>query len=100
MKPVALPKEELERLAGTYTADDGSFTVEVKVEGTRLRGFFPGESPTLLVPVSPTRFRVPGALGMAAIFDLEAGRVVALSIEQGGQVALKLKPATREPSKP
>jgi len=82
---VTLSRTELEPLVGTYTAVKEGVTVQVELVEDRLRATLAGES-ALLVPVSPTRFRLEGMPpGVALIFDRKDGPAGSLTVTRPGQ---------------
>ncbi len=93
-KVVTLPDADVARLAGRYVAEGAPMEATLTAEGSRIRVELPGGQKFLLAPVSPTRFRVMGALGTYAVFELAADQAVSrLLIEENGQTTLALKPA-------
>jgi hypothetical protein len=77
---VKLKPEELERLAGSWSAQEG-LKVRTEVVGGYLRAVFP-EAPVLLAATSPTRFRLRnGEPGFAVTFSLQEGRAVSMALE-------------------
>lgn len=89
-KPVTVAEADLRKLAGRYTGDPGPEATVEALTG-KLRASLPGGPSFVLVPVSPNRFRVAGALGMAVVFEVEDGVVKSLVLEQGGQRTMVLK---------
>ncbi|HEV2845676.1 MAG TPA: alpha/beta fold hydrolase, partial [Thermoanaerobaculia bacterium] len=88
---VELPADQLARFAGTYKDPESGYEVRVKPEGNRLRAFEVAEgSVMLLVPTSPTRFRIEGAR-YTVTFQLSEGRATAMIMEAPGQPTYTLK---------
>jgi pimeloyl-ACP methyl ester carboxylesterase len=90
---VSLPDADVARLAGRYVADGAPIEATLTAQGSRIRVEMPGGPRLLLAPVSPTRFRVVGALGMYAVFEMADQKVTRLVVEENGQPTLALKPA-------
>jgi len=87
---VALAQADLERLQGTYARQPGP-TATVELLGNRLRFGF-GRGPRfLLIPTSPTHFRVEGLPpGHEMDFQLKDGQVIGLVHRQPGRPELVL----------
>jgi pimeloyl-ACP methyl ester carboxylesterase len=95
---VRLKPEELERLAGTWSAQEG-LRVKTEVVGGYLRVAFP-EGPFLLAATSPTRFRLrSGEPGFAITFGLQDGRAVSMTLEEPERTTV-LTPETAAPASP
>ena len=78
---VELKPEELERLTGTWSPEEGSEIIKTEVVGGLLRVTTPEEK-FLLAATSPTRFR-PRSGGPSVItFGLRDGRAVSMTIEK------------------
>ncbi|HEX7185990.1 MAG TPA: alpha/beta hydrolase [Thermoanaerobaculia bacterium] len=94
---VELPADQLARLAGTYKDRESGYEIRIEAVGKLLRAVVAGEgSNMLLVPISPTRFRIEGMTpGDAVTFQLSEGRPTAVVLETPGLPSLTL---TREPS--
>lgn len=91
---VKLAAADLDRLTGTYTSREQGFQVAIERVGERLRAAVAGQPPLLLVPLSPTRFRLEGLPGGFLFeFRLADGRAESASFQQPGQPAQTL---TRE----
>lgn len=87
---IELDREALERFAGVYTAEAGGFQAVLEVTDEGLMATL-GEETLLLVPISPTRFKIAGdPPGDWFEFLEEEGRVVAFEVVQGGTAQLKL----------
>ena len=86
---------DLERLPGTYVIPERGVTARVDLLGSRVR-FGLGEGPHyLLVPTSPTRFRVEGLPpGHKVAFQVTDGRTTAVTLSQPGRPDLVM---TRSP---
>lgn len=95
MKPITLPEAHVAKLAGRYLGDGAPIEASVEARGGRLAVTLPGAPSFLLVPVAPERFRVVGYLGMYVVFELEAGKVKRLVLEENGEATLALKPAAQ-----
>jgi pimeloyl-ACP methyl ester carboxylesterase len=87
---VTLARADLERLQGTYVRESGS-PATVDLLGNRLRFRF-GQGPRfLLIPTSPTHFRVEGLPpGHELSFQMKDGQAVALTHRQPGRPELVL----------
>lgn len=88
---VAVARADLERLAGSYAANEAGWLVAVDLKGDHLRlSVKEGLSrlpPSLLSPTSPTRFRWAGpglAPGLAVVFQVTGGKATALLVVQPG----------------
>lgn len=80
---VKVARAELEKLAGSYKHEESGLSVKVDFLGDRLRVTFPDSSePLLLVPTSPTRFRLEGIVGEGLEFVVAGGR--ATGVRQTG----------------
>jgi hypothetical protein len=78
-------------LTGTYTSRELGFQVAFERVGDRLRATVAGQPPLLLVPLSPTRFRLEGLPGGFLFeFQLADGRAISASFQQPGQPAQTL----------
>jgi pimeloyl-ACP methyl ester carboxylesterase len=82
---VALAQADLERLPGSYALEGGP-TARVDLLGNRVR-FGMGRGPGyLLIPTSPTRFRVEGLPpGHKVAFQVTEGKVTGLTLSQPGR---------------
>lgn len=79
---VAVPRAQLDRLAGTY---NGPVPVLVAVDGAGVLTLkFGPQDVTHLMPESPTRFRVK-EIEAAVSFQEEGGKVTGLTIHQNGR---------------
>jgi hypothetical protein len=88
-KRVRLQKADLARLAGSYEAAEAGAKATVSVVAERLEVLLFGRE-FVLVPLSPTRFRLLGGpLGYGAVFEIADGRATAFSIEQGSAPPLR-----------
>lgn len=83
----AVDSAALERLAGEYATESSVATVAPR--GRRLEMTTAGRK-WVLVPLSPTRFRIPGNVSLAVEFETEGGRVRAVRVEEGGVPFLTL----------
>jgi len=82
---VTLSRAELEPLVGTYVVVELGVTIQIELIENRLRSTAEGE-PVLLVPVSPTRFRLEGKpAGVAMIFDRKDGPAGSLTLSRPGR---------------
>jgi pimeloyl-ACP methyl ester carboxylesterase len=85
---VQLSAEQLARLTGTYLHRESGRDVRIEVLGSVLRGSF-GDESLVLVPTSPSRFRVEGLPpGYALVFQPAEGRPATLTLEQPGGPAM------------
>jgi pimeloyl-ACP methyl ester carboxylesterase len=91
MKIVALDPKDLARLAGSYIEEGGPLETTYTVKGGKLVASVPGQQ-FLLVPVSPTRFRIPEDPMAAVTFDLEEGRVRRVVVTEGDTPVRKFVP--------
>lgn len=82
---VEVPADQLARLAGTYRDRESGFEIRFEVSGDRLRATV-GDPPFMvLVPTSPTRFRVEGLPGYFASFELKDGRATTCTTVEPGR---------------
>lgn len=89
---IELKTEDLARLAGTYKDAESGFVLKTELLGGKLRATLGNESPLVLIPTSPTRFRVEGLpAGYAMVFHLEGGKAAAVVMEQPGGPPITLK---------
>jgi pimeloyl-ACP methyl ester carboxylesterase len=90
---VTVARADLERLPGSYARASGA-PARVDLVGSRVR-FGIGEGPRyLLIPTSPTRFRVEGLPpGHRVSFELTGEKATALTLRQPGRPDLVLKRA-------
>ncbi len=87
-----VPAEELARLEGIYKDEESGAMVRVELQGSHLRAVLAEQSPLLLVPTSPTHFRIGGMPpGYALLFHLSGGRGDLLTLETPGQPSQTLK---------
>jgi pimeloyl-ACP methyl ester carboxylesterase len=92
---VELPADQLARLTGTYKDQESGYEIRVEILGNRLRAVEVGEESTLvLVPTSPTRFRIEGMTDTAT-FQMSEGRATAVVLEKPGAPSLTLRRAGR-----
>jgi hypothetical protein len=87
---VQLSSSQIEPLAGSYTSNRGPLVIDLAAG--RLRATFPGESPFLLLPISPTRFRPQGIpAGYALIFEKgESGLATAVTLIKPGAPEMRM----------
>jgi len=88
---VALVPADLAALAGSYVAEAGPLEASVEAAPGKLKVSLPGGRSFVLVPVSPTRFRIVGSLSTFVVFELEGGRGSRMTVEEGGVADLSLK---------
>lgn len=87
---VAVAQADLERLQGSYTSQEMGMTFRIDLQEGRLRLTITGYlqiPPALLIPTSPTRFRVEGkdlAPGLTMSFQVTEGKATALIVNQPG----------------
>ncbi len=88
---VKVARIDLERLVGTYTGKDGRPTATVDMVAGRVR-FGIGKGPRyLLIPTSPTHFRVEGLPpGHRVAFEVMESRATSLVLSQPGRPDLKM----------
>jgi pimeloyl-ACP methyl ester carboxylesterase len=89
---VKVARIDLERLAGSYTGRNARPTATVDMIGGRMR-FGIGKGPRyLLIPTSPTRFRVEGLPpGHRVAFQMTEDRATGLVLSQPGRPDLEMK---------
>jgi hypothetical protein len=94
---VTVAKTDLERLPGSYAAEEMGLSVKVELVEGRLRLTViegPPFPPSLLIPTSPTRFRWKGegmAPGLSVEFQVTGGKATALNVVQPGKPELVMK---------
>lgn len=77
---VVLPADELARLTGTYKERTSGLEMRIETAGNRLK-LLQGEYPTtILMAISPTRFRVEGMGSSFVDFQTTNGRGTALTV--------------------
>lgn len=84
---VAVPREDLLRLEGTYGPEGSEFAAKIFVDDEgKLRAEFPGNPTFYLAALSAERFSIAGApMGFELIFVLEGdGPATAVLFDQGG----------------
>ena len=91
MKVMSLDAAALARLAGAYKQEDGPAETTLEIAGNKLVASVFGER-IMLVPVSPTRFRVLENPSAAVLFEVEDGRVRRMVVLQGSTPVLKFVP--------
>jgi hypothetical protein len=92
LEPVAVAEDRLQALAGRYVGEGGGPTATIEAAGGKLKAtILEQQERILLVPTSPTRFRLVGSLSTYVVFDLENGRGARLTLEEGGVAALVMK---------
>jgi hypothetical protein len=96
LAPVTLADAEVAKLAGRYVGEDSAFEARLTAESGKLRVALPNGRSLLMVPVSASRFRVVGSLSTFLDFEQVDGRVVRLTLEEGGVRVLGLKPIANE----
>ena len=80
-----LTAEQLASLTGTYASAERGLEAKVEVLEGALRCTLAGQGAVLLVPSSPTRFRVEGLPpGYNVVFQLEGGRATGMALENPG----------------
>ncbi|HWX24126.1 MAG TPA: hypothetical protein VN083_03750, partial [Vicinamibacteria bacterium] len=92
---VSLPPGEMARLAGRYVSEGAPIEARISVDGPRLRLEVSDGTKRILVPASPTRFRVVGELGTFVVFELEEKGARRLLVEEGGETTLTLRASGR-----
>src|SRR6185369_1270667 len=94
---VTVAKADLERLPGSYAAEEMGLSVKVELVEGRLRLTViegPPFPPSLLIPTSSTRFRWEGegmAPGLSVAFQVTGGKATALNVVQPGKPELVMK---------
>ena len=91
MKVISLDPAALAKLAGRYVQEEGPLEATFEVAGTKLVASFAGDR-LLLVPVSPTRFRVLENPSAAVSFELENDRVRRVVVLEGSTPIFKFAP--------
>lgn len=80
---LSLSAAERAAYAGTYAAPDGGLRVAVKVEGEALKLEGPGLPPSIIEPVTKSRFLIVGMPpGLAIVFEFEGEAVTAMVVEE------------------
>jgi pimeloyl-ACP methyl ester carboxylesterase len=83
---VTVPRADLERLQGSYMNAERGVTVRVDFVGDRVRFGIVDRPRYLLIPTSPTRFRVEGLpYGHRVAFQVGEGGVTAVVLSQPGR---------------
>jgi pimeloyl-ACP methyl ester carboxylesterase len=95
MKVVSLDPAALAKFAGAYRQEDGPAEATLEIAGNKLAASVFGEQ-FLLVPVSPTRFRVLENPSAAVSFEVADGQVRRMTVLQGSTPILKLVPKKKE----
>jgi pimeloyl-ACP methyl ester carboxylesterase len=90
-KVMALEDKDLSRLAGRYVEEGGTLEAVYEIRGGKIVASAGGEQ-FLLVPVSPTRFRVAGDPMAEVLFEVEDGRVRRVVVTEGGTPVEKFVP--------
>ncbi|HKD12552.1 MAG TPA: alpha/beta fold hydrolase [Thermoanaerobaculia bacterium] len=90
-KVMALEDKDLSRLEGRYVEEGGTLEAVYEVRGGKIVASVGGEQ-FLLVPVSPTRFRIPGDPMADVTFEVEEGRVQRIVVTEGGTPVRKFVP--------
>ncbi|HXB54543.1 MAG TPA: alpha/beta fold hydrolase [Vicinamibacteria bacterium] len=93
LKAVSLGEDALAKFAGRYAAEGLPGPVDIARQGTKLKISLPGPESFILVPVSPTRFRVTGTLNIFVLFEFKEGRVSRATFEENGETTTVLTPA-------
>jgi pimeloyl-ACP methyl ester carboxylesterase len=91
MKVVSLDEAALAKFAGSYTQEDGPAEATLEIAGNKLAASVFGDR-FMLVPVSPTRFRVLENPSAAVFFEVEDGQVRRMVVLEGSTPVLKLVP--------
>lgn len=87
-KAVTLTGGQLSALAGHY-AGQGAPPLDIAVQGGKVMGSLEGQGESIaLVPVSPTRLRLLGAVGSYLDFEIQDGTAARVTFEQAGQKVL------------
>jgi pimeloyl-ACP methyl ester carboxylesterase len=93
IKPISVPEAEVAKLAGRWRGDGVPVEATVETTGSKLKLALSPERQFLLVPVSPTQFRVAGALGLYAVVEMKDGKPNRMVLEENGSTVMVLKPA-------
>jgi len=80
-KPVTLSVAQVAALTGRYVAT-GMPDLEIRAANGKLTGHVEGEDPIVLVPVSPTRLRMLGAVGTYLDVELKDGRPSQITLDR------------------
>ena len=82
-KPLSLTLQDMAPFVGRYAAQ-GAPPLEIQIADGKLRARVQGQGDLVLVPVSPTRLRVLGAIGSYLDCQTQGGRVSRITLEQAG----------------
>lgn len=94
---VLVARADLERLPGSYAAEEMGLAVKVELLKSHLRISVtqgPPFPPSFLIPTSPIRFRWEGkgtAPGLNVVFQVVGGKATALTVIQPGKPELVMK---------
>jgi len=94
---VTVARADLERLPGSYAAEEMGLAVKVELLKSQLRISVtqgPPFPPSFLIPTSPLRFRWEGkgtAPGLNVMFQVVGGKAIALTVIQPGKPELVMK---------
>jgi CubicO group peptidase (beta-lactamase class C family) len=80
-KAIALSEDELKKFVGEYVLDAPPLELSIELVGGKLKASLAGQPATTLVPVGPNRFKVEGAPGSFAGFELADGKVHKVTLE-------------------
>lgn len=80
-KAIALGEEELKKFVGDYVLDAPPLELTIELVGGKLKASITGQPATTLVPVEPSRFKIDGAPGSFAAFELLDGKVQKATLE-------------------
>jgi pimeloyl-ACP methyl ester carboxylesterase len=91
-RPVTLQPQQLSAFAGRYSTA-GAPDLEIRVSNGKLTAHVDGEDAIALVPVSPTRLRMLGAVGSYLDVEMENGRPSTITLDRTGVKSLTWKRA-------
>ncbi|WP_285712219.1 serine hydrolase [Erythrobacter oryzae] len=80
---VAVPREVLERYAGSYALGPFTLTIAFTADGTGLTGQLTGQPPIPLIPTGEGEFKADG-VEARLIFEGSEGPATAVTLDQGG----------------
>jgi outer membrane protein assembly factor BamB len=82
---VNVEREALASYAGSYRNESSGLVLSVALDGDQLTVTPPGQPALLLVPTSPTTFRLPEAPGITLAFGGRGGTIERAVLTQNGQ---------------
>jgi hypothetical protein len=94
--PVTVDAATLKSYEGEYEGPN-SMAIKVALEDGKLKASGPGMPVLNLGPVDNTTFQPAGFAGIKLIFNVENGKTVGMTVEQGGQPMVLKKKETQNP---